>query len=297
MTSTSIPASFTPEGGKFRLAETLFNIHKFSIPCPSCPTVQGKPGFIKDQAGKSGKDGLNRRMWKCQRSNIKHARTSCSRITCTEYIDLARRSLSGDCFSTVIQAILREDLPSVESQLIRSYIDSPVIIPNSQPASSFTLTYAASTISFSTIPSDLPSLPDTARCGQKRPAQRALEGGLLKRERLDSGLTGWPDALDILQKSVSQAIELTVQRWAEAVDPLLITLSDGTPSTQVFSSVSLNHSKDISALAGEFQETITAEDRARIRQQVKSLDGKREFEAQLKKQRHNQHPSVNLKKS
>lgn len=43
---------FLAEGGKFHLAEALFNACKFKIRCPDCPGNLIQPGFIKDVAGK-----------------------------------------------------------------------------------------------------------------------------------------------------------------------------------------------------------------------------------------------------
>jgi len=59
---------FTPEGGKYFLAEALFHQYKFLIRCPTCPGNPGKTGFIRDESGGRGKlDGLPRRAFSCQR--------------------------------------------------------------------------------------------------------------------------------------------------------------------------------------------------------------------------------------
>jgi hypothetical protein len=88
------PRAFVPEGGKFYLAEALFADHKYKIRCPNCVGTEGQPGFIKDQAGRSGRDGGPRRFWACQRSNGASQRqagkTRCSRQNCTAFIKLAQ---------------------------------------------------------------------------------------------------------------------------------------------------------------------------------------------------------------
>ena len=48
----SSSSQFVAEGGKFHLAEALFNAFKYKIRCPCCAGNLTQPGFIKDAAGK-----------------------------------------------------------------------------------------------------------------------------------------------------------------------------------------------------------------------------------------------------
>src|ERR1700716_3545066 len=104
----SSPSQFIAEGGKFHLAEALFNAFKYKIRCPRCAGNATQPGFIKDAGGKGGKDGQPRRLWACQRSNSRSATTRCGRATCTEYIDLARKQLDDEQFNDVLQRVCQK---------------------------------------------------------------------------------------------------------------------------------------------------------------------------------------------
>ncbi|KAL8684403.1 MAG: hypothetical protein Q9224_006374 [Gallowayella concinna] len=290
-------AGFTPEGGKFHLAEALFDAHKYSIPCPSCPTVRGKPGFIKDQAGRSPKDGLSRRMWKCQHSNARGSAVDCPRKTCTEYINLARRKLDGDRFIAVVRTLLRRELPPAYSQLVGSYLGSHVVVPDSQPASSSTLMSLSSSSDPESI-SISEKFPDTIKPREKRPVAEGWEEPPSKRERLQTEIPDWPTALDLLRQSVTQAIELTIQRWGELYELAPVILSPvSPPSKGEPKSSTPDGPQDTSELARDFQQSTSTEDRNAIRRRVKALGGKREFEAQLKRQRQQQHQSSNPPKT
>lgn len=108
------PSKFVAEGGKFHLAEALFNAFRYKIRCPSCAGNPTRPGFIKDEGGKGGKEGQKRRQWKCQRSNGRSAKSSCSRATCTEYIDLAKQQLDHAQFDNVLQRVCQKFPPDHE---------------------------------------------------------------------------------------------------------------------------------------------------------------------------------------
>ena len=95
-------SKFAQEGGKLYLAEALFDRFKLEIRCPRCPGNPSRPGFIKDEAGK-GADGRPRRQWACQRSNSRSSLSYCPRVSCTEYIELARQQVDQDDFNNTLQ--------------------------------------------------------------------------------------------------------------------------------------------------------------------------------------------------
>ena len=101
----SSPSRFIAEGGKFHLAEALFDAFKYKIRCPDCVGNSTQPGFIKDEGGKGGKDRQKRRQWFCQRSNSRSVTSKCGRVSCTEYIDLARKQLDDTQFDGVLQHV------------------------------------------------------------------------------------------------------------------------------------------------------------------------------------------------
>lgn len=116
---------FVEEGGKFHLAEAFFNLFKFEIRCPHCAGNPLKPGFIKDEGGKGGKEGQSRRMWRCQRSNSRAATGTCSRATCTEYISLAQKQLNRTQFTEVLEQVCRQFPPDQEAYAaLQGYVSS-----------------------------------------------------------------------------------------------------------------------------------------------------------------------------
>lgn len=124
--STSLTTRYTLEGGRFYLAEALFDQHRFQIRCPNCEGTPGEPGFIKDQGGKGSPDGRARRQWACQRSNSKKTALlkRCGRVTCTEYIDLARQQLAPTQFQTVLAAVCQTvDSTKPEHLALQGYQD------------------------------------------------------------------------------------------------------------------------------------------------------------------------------
>lgn len=120
---TSPPSTFTSEGGRLYLAEALFAAYAYRIRCPACVGNPHRPGFIKDSAGKSTKDGLNRRQWRCQRTNSsKSIGKDCPRVTCGQYIDIAVKSLSSVEWEDVITTVLAQPTRTVtERVFIQSF--------------------------------------------------------------------------------------------------------------------------------------------------------------------------------
>jgi hypothetical protein len=104
----------TPEGGKFQLAKALFDTFKYKIRCARCAGNPTRQGFTPDNAGKGTKDGLTRRMWACQRSNGRKETNRCGRVTCTEYIELARAQLSHAQFTSVLGRVCQRFPPEQE---------------------------------------------------------------------------------------------------------------------------------------------------------------------------------------
>lgn len=116
---------FSPEGGRFHLAEALFDAAKLEIRCPTCPGNPGRPGFIKDQGGKADGESATRRLWACQRSNGSQQRSSgltCPRVSCTEFVDLARRVLPPQDFIRIAAPLAnRPGLAAAERALVRHF--------------------------------------------------------------------------------------------------------------------------------------------------------------------------------
>ena len=151
------PSQYAPEGGKLRLAEAIFNSYRFLVRCPNCPGNANKAGFIKDEGGKSSKDGLKRRQWACQMSNGRHTTQVCPRVTCTDYILLAQHTLSAASFKRVVRKVCNDStLDKDERQAMRTYFrearpqlgwisSSSPAAPSSPPTGySSTLTLSAS---------------------------------------------------------------------------------------------------------------------------------------------------------
>jgi hypothetical protein len=120
------PSRFVVEGGKFHLAEALFNKFKFKIRCPHCPGTPREAGFIKDQAGKGGLGGQQRRQWACQRSNSRSSNLPrCGRVSCTEYIDLAIRQLDPGEFADILDRVTQDFPPEQEEYTaLQGYINA-----------------------------------------------------------------------------------------------------------------------------------------------------------------------------
>jgi len=120
-------SGWATEHGKLHLAETLFTNHRYLIRCPNCPGHDGAPGHIRDQAGKPHRGNLKRRSYRCRRSNTKDATESCSRVTCSAYIELAKRQLDPELFANVVEQVaasyqpVQEEHQTLKSYLTRSY--------------------------------------------------------------------------------------------------------------------------------------------------------------------------------
>src|SRR6266699_613541 len=109
------PPRFHIEGGKFHLAEALFDSFKFKVRCPQCAGNPRDPGFIKDQGGKSGPNQERRRLWGCQRSNSRNTTSPrCGRVTCTEYINLASKQLDQAQFTSALERVIQTFPPDQE---------------------------------------------------------------------------------------------------------------------------------------------------------------------------------------
>lgn len=150
---------FAEEGGKLHLAEALFFRHKFQIRCPKCVGNPNRPGFIKDEAGKGDKEGRPRRQWACQRSNSKGSLYRCPRISCGEYINLARQDLDQQQFQKVLQPVSQRYPPSQEAYAILQTYDltahpfeTKAASPRPRTTSAECVAYANSLTTSSTSP-------------------------------------------------------------------------------------------------------------------------------------------------
>jgi hypothetical protein len=134
------PKDFVHEGGKYHLADALHNTFRFKIRCPDCIGNPRKPGFNKDEAGKGGKDGQARRQWACQYSSARSTSIAgCSRVSCTEYIELARKQLDPTQFAEVLERVCQEFPPEREEYAaLQGYSNTDISqsITHPTPASS-----------------------------------------------------------------------------------------------------------------------------------------------------------------
>jgi hypothetical protein len=138
--SISSRPHFLIEGGKFHLAEALFDAFRFKIRCPYCEGNPREAGFIKDQGGKSGAGGQQRRLWACQRSNSRRTTTGrCSRASCTEYINQAILQLDPKQFADVFKRVCQRFPPEQDDYAaLQGYanLDISLSMDPSTPASS-----------------------------------------------------------------------------------------------------------------------------------------------------------------
>lgn len=86
-----------------------------------CLSNPGKAGFIKDEAG-GGTDGKPRRQWACQRSNGRSAISHCPRVSCTEYIELARQQVDQDDFNNTVHHTCQKFPESDVVATLKAYI-------------------------------------------------------------------------------------------------------------------------------------------------------------------------------
>lgn len=211
---SSNPPHFVIEGGKFHFAEALFNSFKFKIRCPHCIGNHLKPGFIKDEAGKGGKDGQSRRMWRCQRSNSRTATGSCSRATCTEYISLAKKHLDQTQFADVLQRVCQSFPPErAEFASLQGYSNPESSLPA-------TLTTPTSNLASQTLPKkrkaeeDLPFLDKTTRHSQAQNRQESTESD--------------PASLQATLQHLESMLEMS-KTWQEQHRMITIFLASSSP--------------------------------------------------------------------
>jgi len=128
MTPSHPSKGFVLEGGKYHLAEALHNAFKLRIRCPSCEGNLREPGFIRDQSGKSGLNGQQRRAWACQRSNSRSNKgPNCRRATCTKYINLAIQQLDKGQFADVLEQVCQKFPPEQEEYAaLQGYCNSDI---------------------------------------------------------------------------------------------------------------------------------------------------------------------------
>jgi len=125
---TLIPSTrFISEGGRFYLAEALYNKHGFDIRCPTCPGNVGRTGFTRDEAGTiKNQPGRKRRQWTCQKSKSTKDSSQCSRASCTTYIKLAITQLAQVQFQTVLAAVCHTYPPDQDEYgNLRAYLPRP----------------------------------------------------------------------------------------------------------------------------------------------------------------------------
>ena len=127
---------FSPEGGKLRLAEVLFDQHARSISCEACGSTKGLNGFTKDQGGGGGKDYRTRRLWHCQRSRSSLRNKSipiCPKLTNSSYIlracdVLGQREIDA-CIDDIQANPENEDWPYLDC-LVALKGDTKAIVQN-----------------------------------------------------------------------------------------------------------------------------------------------------------------------
>lgn len=281
--SMSAEATFTSEGGKYLLAEALFSQHRYQIRCPTCQGTAQAPGFIKDQAGKSTKDGLNRRMWKCQQSNGRNSTTSCPRQTCTQFIHEARQTLDASQFQPVVRQVLQQAPHPGDVEALRTYLSPP---PPALPVKRKAL---------ADLPNPRGDRPPPALHGPKTPGPRS---------RLPA--QDWlPQAITVIQEQ-QRLLRQILQTIEPAAPPPCPSPPDeeigvsSSPDPQVPSSApteevassSLPNPKtpeakpDLPTLVARFCQASSAHDRRQIREQCRLAgSGKREFETLLQARR------------
>lgn len=168
--------SFVLEGGKYHLANALHNAFKFKIRCPDCVGNPLKPGFNKDEAGKGGKDGQARRQWACQYSSARSTSiANCSRVSCTEYIELARKQLNPTQFADVLERVCQRFPPEQEQYAaLQGYSNASISQPTTHPT-------PASSLASQSLPKkrkaeeELPFLDKTTRHAHNQERRESSE--------------------------------------------------------------------------------------------------------------------------
>ena len=133
-----------PEEGKLYLAEAIceaYRTRQLNVRCPTCENTPGKPGFIRDTAGKGTVDGRKRRYFSCQRSssrrNAARDQPKCQRATCSGYIELARRQLGGEKLVELVAELIANCEPARRySAALRSLANPPSAVSAKRRAES-----------------------------------------------------------------------------------------------------------------------------------------------------------------
>ena len=93
--------AYSPESGKFLLAEELYESNSFEIRCqqPDCRKDPAGAGFKKDSGGNKDVQGRSRRLWRCRRKTCRKT------VPCTEFIKIAKSALTGPAFKRVLDSV------------------------------------------------------------------------------------------------------------------------------------------------------------------------------------------------
>ena len=91
--------SCTPEGGLEALAEAIFTVHRYEIPCPG---EDEHVPLSKDKASHKDSHGRLYRYWTCTRCHLRTKRN------CRSYINQAQKVLSREAVEALASRVLRE---------------------------------------------------------------------------------------------------------------------------------------------------------------------------------------------
>jgi hypothetical protein len=192
-------------------ASTILQILYSRIRCPDCaPANLNKPGFIKDQGGKYDSEGRARRLWGCQRSNSRAAKQNCRRITCTEFIDLARQQLEEGEFGDALVNVCEEYPPEQEEYAgLKGYLTAWLTSHTTSQSTTATLDLESSPI----LPKkrkaeeELPFVAKTARYYQdgeeSNGIRESLRTTLLHLQSMIEMSRGWQKQYDMLTAFLS----------------------------------------------------------------------------------------------
>ena len=238
----SSQSSFVEERGRFYLAEALFAAFKFQIRCPHCPGNTLKPGFIKDTAGKGGREGQARRQWTCQRSNSKTNLTRCPRASCTEYIDLARGQLQPRQFQDVLERVCQRLQPEQEEyQVLNAYTN-----PTGTPVAHRGVSSSSHDPSTAAEPSDshdpssaepsphrdssLPSAPRKRKAEEELPPlHKAARHAQVQRRQQATGIDATlAESFHTAHRCLQYMVEIS-KTWQEQYEMMSIFLATSSP--------------------------------------------------------------------
>lgn len=93
------PSPCTPEGGLEALADALFTLHRFDIPCEG---AEKHTPLTKDKAGRKDSSGRMYRYWTCTRCQPRTKRN------CRSYINAAVSALGRQVVSDIASALLQK---------------------------------------------------------------------------------------------------------------------------------------------------------------------------------------------